>query len=108
MSRRRGIADSVSKSAPVADCAIIFGNAQLLTLGNGLHVADFATARGHMSHPPGSLRAHLVPLAVAESVACSLFSSTYTAMNFLICEGATLHGSKSKLLQSLCRRSAGS
>ena len=27
MSRRRGIADSVSESAPVADSAIIFGNA---------------------------------------------------------------------------------
>ena len=54
MSRRRGIADSVSESAPVADSAIIFGNTQLLTPGNRLHAADSATACGHRSRPLGS------------------------------------------------------
>ena len=57
MSRRRGIADSISESAPVANSAIIFGNAQLLMPRNGLHAADSATVRGHRSHPPGSTSA---------------------------------------------------
>ena len=72
MSRRRGIADSVSESAPMADSAIIFGNAQLLTPGNGymLRILQQRAATGL------ALRAHPVPLAAAESAACSLFSST--------------------------------
>ena len=74
MSRRRGIANSVSESAPMADSAIIFENPQLLTPGNGLHATDSATARSHRSRPP-------VPIVLSSIFPSNRFYSTPIVKN---------------------------
>ena len=61
MSKRRGIADSVSESALVADSVIIFGNAQLLTPGNGLHATDcFSNSAQPQVSPSGLAQCRLL------------------------------------------------